>query len=128
MLTARPGARCSSAARLRSCSCSTRAWGPGGSRGPCLSWRHWGPRAGRWRESKPPWRRTGATLIGACLALALALQLWSLHLLFRRVAFSAALNDAVMRRPESAVIAVGWFLPQELAHVFYNKQIFLAAD
>ncbi|PYT13833.1 MAG: hypothetical protein DMF51_09845, partial [Acidobacteria bacterium] len=73
---------------------------------------------GRWWESKPPWRRTGATLIGACLALALALQLWSLHLLFRRVAFSAALNDAVMRRPESAVIAVGWFLPQELAHVF----------
>jgi hypothetical protein len=65
-------------------------------------------------------------LIGTCLALSVAAEVHALRLLYGRAAFSATLNRTVAARPESSVIAVGWFLPQDLAHVFYAKKVFLA--
>ena len=77
-----------------------------------------------WDASRP--RRAGAVApIALCLALSFATQGYSIHLLHERKSFSAELNDAVAKRPESTVVAIGWFLPQELARSFYTKTIFL---
>lgn len=68
--------------------------------------------------------RIGA--VAALLALSLAAQVYSIHLLVKRVAFSARLNRIVAERPERVVVVNGWFLPQDLAPSFLSKTIFLA--
>jgi hypothetical protein len=59
------------------------------------------------------------------LALSISMQVYSLTLLNRRKAFSAELNRAVAERPEEVIVASGWYVPQELAFSFFDKQIFL---
>lgn len=71
-------------------------------------------------------RGAGVALILAVLAVSIAFQVYSLRLLGAREAFSVRLNQAVAARPESVVVATQWSVPQEIAHVFYSKSIFLA--
>jgi hypothetical protein len=68
--------------------------------------------------------RAGA-LVAAALGLSVAFQLHGLRLLSAEERFAARLNDEVMRRPESVVVATSWVVPQELARCFYRKTIFL---
>jgi len=67
--------------------------------------------------------RSGILLL---LGLSLLLQLHSLRLLHQRKSFCAELNRIVREREEEIVVAVEWYLPQELAPVFFDKRIFLA--
>lgn len=78
-----------------------------------------------WEAARGRWRWGGA-VVGAALALSIALQVYSLHLLHARKEFSAKLNRVVAARPEQAIIATGWFVPQELYDCFYQRPIFLA--
>jgi hypothetical protein len=68
----------------------------------------------------------GVALVLAAIAVSIAFQLDSLRLLGAREAFSMRLNRAVAERPETIVVATHWSVPQEIAHVFYAKSIFLA--
>ena len=65
-----------------------------------------------------------ATAVG----LSFLMQVYSLHLLYKRKQFSAKLNRVVAARPEPVVVARGWFVPQELSHCFYEKPLFLLGD
>ncbi len=73
-------------------------------------------------------KRTGAAAVALVLALSFAAQLYSIYLLYERKAYSVRLNRAVMERGENVVVATDWFIPQILAPVFYDKEIFLAPD
>jgi hypothetical protein len=72
--------------------------------------------------------RIGPYTVCLLLALTVGAQVYSLTLLHSRKQFSARLNDLVAGRPEKVVIASGWFLPQELAHCFFDKEIFLVQN
>ncbi len=80
---------------------------------------------GTWWEISRHRRLFPGALIGLCIILAVVTQAYGLHLLQRRKSFSEEVNRAVARRPEATVVAIGWFVPQELAHSFYTRKIFL---
>jgi len=64
-------------------------------------------------------------LAPAVIAMSLLAQVYSQRLLYERKSFSAALNHLVAERREEVVAALGWFVPQEIGTVFYDKKIFL---
>lgn len=70
-------------------------------------------------------RLIATALAGSVLALSFGAQIYALRLQYERKSFSAKLNDYVAARHEGVVAAVGWFLPQEMATVFYDKEVFL---
>jgi hypothetical protein len=55
-------------------------------------------------------------------------QLYSLHLLYVRQSFNARLNTVILQRRENHIIAIGWFVPQELGISFTKKAIYLAKE
>jgi hypothetical protein len=72
-----------------------------------------------------PARARAVVLVVAALGLSVAFQVHGLRLLGAEERFETRLNDEVMRRPESVVVATSWVVPQELARCFYVKPIFL---
>ena len=64
-------------------------------------------------------------VIGAALGLSVLMQMYSVGLAYQRKRFCADLNHLVARRPEQTVVALGWFLPQELSSNFFSKRMFL---
>jgi hypothetical protein len=71
-------------------------------------------------------RRTLVVSLSATLiVLSLLLQVYSQRLLYQRKSFSAALNHLVSERPEEVVATLGWFVPQEIGAVFYDKKVFM---
>ncbi|MCU0611023.1 MAG: hypothetical protein MUE60_04435 [Candidatus Eisenbacteria bacterium] len=71
-------------------------------------------------------RRTVATVLAAAvIVVSLLAQVYSQKLLYERKSFSAALSRLVAERPEQVVAALGWFVPQEIGTVFYDKKVFL---
>jgi hypothetical protein len=70
-------------------------------------------------------RARAGVLVTAALGLSVAFQLHGLRLLSAEERFAARLNDEVMQRPASVVVATSWVVPQELARCFYRKTIFL---
>ncbi|MBN1426238.1 hypothetical protein JXA88_16935 [Candidatus Fermentibacteria bacterium] len=76
-----------------------------------------------WAES--PGRNLAGVLAATVIALSFGVQAYAQKLQYERKSFSAELNRLVAERPEDVVAAVGWFLPQEIATVFYDKKVFL---
>ena len=78
------------------------------------------------------WERAPRAFAIACLlalgCLSVAGQVYSLHLLQARQGFCSRLNRIVWERPEQAIVTRDWFLPQELAPVFFDKMVFLVQD
>lgn len=63
--------------------------------------------------------------LAAAFAFSALLQAYSGRLLAERIRFTAALDRAVARRPERAVVTPDWFLPQDLAMLFYEREFYL---
>ena len=83
---------------------------------------------GEWWTSSNNTRKVGTITIALSMVFSVCLQVYSLTLLYHRKQFSAELNRVVAQRPEKTIVAsgrLGWCLPQELAHCFYDKQFFL---
>jgi hypothetical protein len=70
----------------------------------------------------------GPLIVCLSLSVTVAAQAYSLSLLHGRKKFSAALNRMVAQQPQEVLLATGWFVPQELAQSFYEKEIFLIRD
>ncbi len=66
--------------------------------------------------------------IAAALLLSVATQLYSLDLLFARKRFSAELAAIVAAEPGDFLVTDVWFLPQDLARVFFDRPIFLVRN
>lgn len=66
----------------------------------------------------------GKGALCAVLAVSVALQLYALVLLHDRRAFTSALNERVAGSGFDVVVTDTWFLPVDLAPVFYDKQVF----
>ena len=62
------------------------------------------------------------------ILISLLSQICSLHLLYVRQSFNARLNTFVLQRREKHIIAVGWFVPQELGISFTKKAIYRAEE
>lgn len=80
---------------------------------------------GDWWTSHRGRSRVDQASLCLIVALTICLQFYSLTLLYRRKQFSAELNRVVAQRPEKVIVASGWFIPQELARCFFDKQVFL---
>lgn len=55
----------------------------------------------------------------------LALQVWSIQVLDRKMDFSSRLNQEIAHRPEEIIVTDQWWLGQELHSQFLRKPIFL---
>jgi len=75
-----------------------------------------------WRG--PAAARGAAVLLALLAAASLALQVFSIDLLRRKLVFGARLEQAVRERPEAVVVTDTWWVPQTLAHEFFRKSIF----
>jgi hypothetical protein len=83
--------------------------------------------AGRFIEvSRGRARVRAVALVGAALAVSMAFEIHGLRLLQAEGRFAARLSEAVARHSETVVVTSSWFVPQELAPVFYSRKIFLA--
>lgn len=69
--------------------------------------------------------RVGVTLLTVAVAVSVVAQIFSLTILHGRKQYSSALNRTVHAAPQTVIIAQGWFVPQDLAPNFFDKQIFL---
>jgi hypothetical protein len=70
-----------------------------------------------------PGHRIGQSMILLSLAVTLATQAYGLSLLREKKQHSAGLQQIVADRPERIIVAQGWYVPQELARVFFDKPI-----
>jgi hypothetical protein len=78
-----------------------------------------------WRGAAPA--RLAMALLGLLAAGSVALQLFSLDLLRRKLVFGERLEQAVRERPETVIVTDEWWVPQTLARVFFDKSIFYVA-
>jgi hypothetical protein len=76
-------------------------------------------------ERPIPMRLLIRVLAVATIVLTVAIQLYSLELLRARKEFTARLATVVSRTPGDLIITTVWYLPQDLARVFYERPIFL---
>ena len=65
------------------------------------------------------------TLAALVISMSLVAQVYSQRLLYQRKSFSATLNHLVAERHEEVVATLGWFVPQEIGTVFYDKKVFM---
>jgi hypothetical protein len=72
-------------------------------------------------------RRLSLAAFGLVAAASLALQVWSVDVLQRKMDYSTRLNQEVARRPEQAIVGGVWWVGQELYGEFYDKMIFFVA-
>jgi len=79
-----------------------------------------------YRWQKRDWGVLAWTGVVCVVVFTFLLQLHSLHLLHQRKSFCEELNRRVAEREEEVVVTVNWYLPQELAMVFFEKCLFLA--
>ncbi len=73
----------------------------------------------------------GKALIVLAVVFSIGFQVYPLQLLHGRKQYSSHLNQAVAQRPQSVVVVRGgrgWFVPQELFQVFYDKTIFFTGN
>ncbi|MCP4037100.1 MAG: hypothetical protein GY733_09210 [bacterium] len=70
--------------------------------------------------------RLGVVVLAAALVLTTGLQFYGLALLHDRKAFVAELNQQVRTSNAEIVVTDIWFIPVDLAGVFFEKPIFLA--
>ena len=75
-----------------------------------------------WRG--PPPARSAAALLGLLAAGSIALQIFSIDLLRRKLVFGEQLEQAVRERPEAVVVTDQWWVPQTLPHAFFDKSMF----
>jgi hypothetical protein len=68
------------------------------------------------------------TAVAVLILISMLAQIYSLHLLYVRKSFNARLNEVILQRKENHIIAIGWFVPQELGISFTKKAIYLAKD
>jgi hypothetical protein len=66
--------------------------------------------------------------VALVILVSLLSQIYSLHLLYTRKSFNAKLNNFILQSKEKYIIALGWFVPQELGISFTKKAIFLAKN
>jgi hypothetical protein len=78
-----------------------------------------------WRGAVPA--RLAMALLALLAAGSVALQIFSLDLLRRKLVFGEQLERAVRERPEAVVITDEWWVPQTLARAFFDKSIFHVA-
>ncbi|MGE4607231.1 MAG: hypothetical protein AAEJ52_10855 [Myxococcota bacterium] len=64
------------------------------------------------------------SVILLALAVTVATQIYGLQLLYQKKQHSVGLQQIVADRPEEVIVAQGWYVPQELARVFFDKPIF----
>jgi hypothetical protein len=81
----------------------------------------------QWWESSRK-QKPARVLILLVIGISIFAQIYSLYLLHERKSFSAKLNHLVANSPEEVVVAIGWFVPQELGTNFYDKKIFLVKN
>jgi hypothetical protein len=74
-----------------------------------------------------PVRLAQTALAVAVLAVSFAMQIGSIALLYRRQAAAARLNDIVSTIPGEVIVTDTWYAAQELAPIFFQRPIFLAA-
>jgi len=74
----------------------------------------------------PSIARTALFLVLA--GVSVAMQVYSVSLLYRRQAGSGRLNALVAQAPGDVIVTDGWFVPQELAPIFYDRPVFLMTD
>jgi hypothetical protein len=65
------------------------------------------------------------TAILLALTVSAVTQVYGLRLLYEKKQHSAGLQRIVASRPERVIVAQGWYVPQELARVFFDKPMFL---
>lgn len=63
-------------------------------------------------------------LAGSLLAISIALQAYSISLLYRRQNTCAELNRIVSQQKADVIVTDAWFLGQELAPIFFDRPIF----
>ena len=78
-----------------------------------------------WRGSRS--RAHGGRLLALLAAASVALQVFSIDLLRRKLVFGEQLEQAVRERPEAVVLTDQWWVPQTLAHEFFDKSIFFVS-
>ena len=78
-----------------------------------------------WRGS--PLARSAAVCLALLAAASVALQIFSIDLLRRKLVFGERLEQAVRERPEAVVVTDQWWVPQTLAHEFFDKSLFFVA-
>jgi len=71
--------------------------------------------------------RAAAALLGLLAAGSVAVQIFSIDLLRRKLVFGERLEQAVRERPETVVVTDQWWVPQTLAHEFFEKSLFFVA-
>ena len=76
-------------------------------------------------ELRTPTRLLTRVFTVATLVLTVAIQLYSIELLRARKEFTARLATVVSRTPGDLIVTTIWYLPQDLARVFYERPIFL---
>jgi len=81
---------------------------------------------GLWRGSGAA--RGAAVLLALLAAGSVALQVFSIDLLRRKLVFGERLEQAVRERPEAVVVTSVWWVPQTLAREFFDKPIFYVAS
>ena len=77
------------------------------------------------RARLPP--GAAAVLLALLAAASVALQVFSIDLLRRKLVFGERLEQAVRERPEAIVVTDQWWVPQTLAHEFFGKSIFFVS-
>lgn len=78
------------------------------------------------------WRGSGAgrwvaVLLALLAAASVALQVFSIDLLRRKLVFGERLEQAVREHPETIVLTNVWWVPQTLARGFFDKSIFFVS-
>jgi hypothetical protein len=68
--------------------------------------------------------RWTAVLLALLAAASVALQVFSIDLLRRKLVFGERLEEAVSEAPEAMIVTDVWWVPQTLAHAFFGKPIF----
>jgi hypothetical protein len=71
---------------------------------------------------------TKYTAVALLILISFLAQLYSLHLLYVRKSFNAELNTFILQRKEKHIMAIGWFVPQELGISFTKKAIYLVKE
>jgi len=86
--------------------------------GACVTAEAW------WTRANPSWLARAS--VAALFLLSFGFQVYSLVLLHERKASSQALNERVLASDAEIVVSDTWFIPVDLAHVFYDRPVFLA--